>query len=157
MVNLRSQGTTCQLPRDYPTCCKETPAPKDKGTASIKEKGKENAIKEKGKGKDKEKSFVGKGEEKADVEKADNPQKRMKIDSIQLCTMVSAYNVFFKRYSDKMTTKGKKTTQLIPTKVWVDVYDIYKSEFPDSSFTQVHLKEKLRETLKDIGIGNSNA
>ncbi|CAM6083497.1 unnamed protein product [Calypogeia fissa] len=80
----------------------------------------------------------------------------MKIDSIQLCTIGSTYNVFFERYNDKIKTKGKKTTQLIPTKVWVDVYDMYKSKFPDSSFTQVHLKERLRETLKDIGTGNSN-
>lgn len=55
-------------------------------------------------------------------------------------------------------SKGRKklTKQLIPKKVWVEVYKDYVGYFPSSTFKENSLKDHLRDNLKDMKSGVNN-
>lgn len=84
--------------------------------------------------------------------KKKKPVPRDVVDEDHLCTLVSAYNVHFEEYS-----KGKtNVTQLIPSLVWKATYASYLHVYPASVFKQESLKDKLRDSLKELATGNSN-
>ncbi|CAM6100772.1 unnamed protein product [Calypogeia fissa] len=68
------------------------------------------------------------------------------VDSLHIRTMVAAYNHHIVIYSKNR----KKVGQLIPGKVWKVVYAHYKTVFPTSPFQEETLKDRLRETLKEM-------
>lgn len=73
------------------------------------------------------------------------------VNSFHLSELIEAYNFCFAEYS-----KSRKMSQLIPALVWRDVYLLFKSSFRASSFSEDTLKERLRETLRELKTGNSN-
>ena len=74
------------------------------------------------------------------------------VESLYLNCMVSTYNQFFASYS----INWKNMSQLIPCLVWKNVYEHYCKQFPNSQLKKETLKDKLRETLKELKIGTSN-
>jgi hypothetical protein len=67
--------------------------------------------------------------------------------------MAAAYNHHFAIYS----RDRKQVTQLIPKAVWKSVYTAYLEAYPDSQFAEDTLKDRLRETLKELKTtGTSN-
>lgn len=46
--------------------------------------------------------------------------------------------------------------QLIPKKVWAEVYKDYLQYFPSSTFKECSLKDYLRDSLKDMKSGVNN-
>ena len=69
-----------------------------------------------------------------------------------LSSLVAAYTTHFAAYSKGRTT----VTQLVPGKVWKLVYDQFLREHPGSKFAEETLKDRLRETLKELKTGTSN-
>lgn len=74
------------------------------------------------------------------------------VDSFHLASLVTAYNSCFAEYS----STRKNVTQLIPSLVWKEVHLLYRNSFPDSPFSEETLKDRLRETLKELKTGTSN-
>lgn len=74
------------------------------------------------------------------------------VDSHVLSFLVSSYTTHFATYSSGKTN----VTQLVPGKVWKMVYDQFLREHPGSKFQEDTLKDKLRETLKELKTGTSN-
>jgi uncharacterized protein YifE (UPF0438 family) len=75
------------------------------------------------------------------------------INSDHLSTLISGYQVHFAAYSSR---RIKAVTQLIPGTVWKAMYKDYLEQYPDSSFKESNLKERVRETLNELETGNSN-
>ena len=74
------------------------------------------------------------------------------VDSLHLSCLVASYNVHFAKYC-----KGRKqVTQLVPSIVWKEVFKEYKEHYSNSPFVEETLKDRLRETLKEIKTGTSN-
>lgn len=74
------------------------------------------------------------------------------MDKVHLCTLIVAYNVHFKKYS-----AGKmNVTQLITSLVWKSMYATYLLQHPGSMFKADNLKERLRDSLKELKTGTSN-
>ena len=74
------------------------------------------------------------------------------VDSIVLSSLVSSYTTHFAMYSNG----GTNVTQLVPGKVWKLVYEQFLQEHPGSKFVEDTLKDRLRETFKELKIGTSN-
>lgn len=74
------------------------------------------------------------------------------VDSFHLSKLVKAYNFYFQEYSKKR----KNILQLIPSLVWKDVYMLYNSSFPESPFSKDTLRDRLRETSKELKTSTSN-
>lgn len=74
------------------------------------------------------------------------------VGSIHLSTLVAAYNVHFPLYCEGRT----KVSQVIPVIVWRNVYLEYQKVYPVSPFQEETLKERLRESLKELETGTSN-
>ena len=75
------------------------------------------------------------------------------VASDHLSTLISSYNVHFAEYS----TGRKNVTQVIPSLVWKNVYSDYIKIYPNSTFKETTLKERIRETLTELDTGNSNS
>jgi len=89
---------------------------------------------------------------KVKVPRRDQRQRAL-IESWHLSTMAAAYNHHFAIYS----RDRKQVTQLIPKAVWKSVYTAYLEAYPDSQFAEDTLKDRLRETLKELKTtGTSN-
>lgn len=89
---------------------------------------------------------------------ASNPGRRVPtareiVDEEHLCTLIAAYNLHFERYSQTKVN----VTQTIPALVWKNTYATYLEAHPNSVFRQESLKDRLRDTLKELETGNSNA
>ena len=69
-----------------------------------------------------------------------------------LSLLVSLYTTHFATYSSGRTN----VTQLVPGKVWKLVYEQFLREHLRSKFVEDTLKDRLRETLKELKIGTSN-
>jgi hypothetical protein len=66
---------------------------------------------------------------------------RQLVDSIQLNTMVTFYNLHFANYS-----LGKKqVTQLIHIVMWKQIYINYQTTYPDSYLVEETLEDILKE------------
>ncbi len=77
---------------------------------------------------------------------------RQLVDSIQLNTMATSYNLHFVNYS-----LGKKhVIQLIPTLMWKQVYIDYQTIYHDSYLMEKNFKDWLWNILKELKIGISN-
>ena len=74
------------------------------------------------------------------------------VDSIVLSSLVSSYTTHFATYS----SGRRNVTQLVPGKVWKLVYEQFLREHLGSKFAEDTLKDRLRETLKELKIGTSN-
>ena len=74
------------------------------------------------------------------------------VDSHVLSSLVSSYTAHFATYSSGRTN----VTQLVPEKVWKLVYEQFLREHSGSKFVEDTLKDRLRETLKELKIGTSN-
>ena len=74
------------------------------------------------------------------------------VDFVVLSSLVSSYTTHFATYSNGRTN----VTQLVPGKVWKLVYEHFLREHPGSKFAEDTLKDKLRETLKELKTGTSN-
>ena len=69
-----------------------------------------------------------------------------------LSSLVSLYTTHFATYSSERTN----VTQLVPGKVWKLVYERFLREHSGSKFVEDTLKDKLRETFKELKTGTSN-
>lgn len=89
------------------------------------------------------------GKDKSAKEK----QGRQLVDHEHVCKLVHDYWKYFTTFN-----KGQKknTKQLIPNKVWIDVYKDYLQEFSTSTFKADSLKDHLKDSLKDITSGVKN-
>ena len=74
------------------------------------------------------------------------------VISVVLSSLVVAYTTHFAAYS-----RGKTSvSQLVPRKVWKLVYDQFLCEHHGCKFVEETLKDRLRETLKELKTGTSN-
>lgn len=62
--------------------------------------------------------------------------------------LVKSYHKAFAEF--KRSRKGVPTSQLIPSKVWKQVFKEYRKQFPNSSFKEDSLRDHLRLSLKDL-------
>jgi hypothetical protein len=77
---------------------------------------------------------------------------RQIVHTVHLSTLISSYNTHFAGYS----VGRANFTQVIPGKVWKEVYEDYKTTFPDSAFTEDALNVLVREELAQLNTGTSN-
>ena len=77
---------------------------------------------------------------------------RLIVDSSVFSSLVSSYTTHFATYSNGRTN----VTQLVSEKVWKLVYEQFLREHPGSKFAEDTLKDRLRETLKELKTGTSN-
>lgn len=61
-------------------------------------------------------------------------------------------------YDFSLFSKGRKnaTLQLIPNKVWLNIYKDYLAQYPNSKFKEDSLKDHLHDNLKDMKSGVNN-
>jgi hypothetical protein len=74
------------------------------------------------------------------------------VDSLHLSTVIASYNNHFANYS----IGRSKNTQLIPGKVWKNIYEDYKNTFPKSPFAEETLKFRVRDELSQLKTGTAN-
>jgi hypothetical protein len=77
---------------------------------------------------------------------------RSVVESEQLSVMVASYHQHFGKYSNGR----KQVLQLIPNAVWKLVYADFLQRFEDNLFQEETLKERLRDTLRELETGTSN-
>ena len=77
---------------------------------------------------------------------------RSVVESEQLSVMVASYHQHFGKYSNGR----KQVLQLIPNAVWKLVYADFLQRFEDNLFQEETLKERLRDTLRELKTGTSN-
>ena len=77
---------------------------------------------------------------------------RSVVESEQLSVMVASYHQHFGKYSNGQ----KQVLQLIPNVVWKLVYVDFLQRFEDNLFQEETLKERLRDTLRELKTGTSN-
>jgi hypothetical protein len=73
------------------------------------------------------------------------------VDSLHLSTLISSYDNHFANCSSGRS----KTTQLIPGKVWKQVYEDYKNKFPNSPFAKETLKFRVHDDLSHLKTGTA--
>ena len=75
------------------------------------------------------------------------------IDSVHLSLLVSSYHKHFNEYS---IGRKKASSQLVPSLVWKLVYADFIKEYPNSTWKEDSLKERLRCALAELKTGTSN-
>ena len=75
------------------------------------------------------------------------------IDSVHLSLMVSSYHKHFNEYS---VGRKKTSFQLVPSLVWKLVYADFMKEYPNNTWKEESLKERLRVALAKLKMGTSN-
>ncbi|KAG0606305.1 hypothetical protein M758_9G130600 [Ceratodon purpureus] len=71
------------------------------------------------------------------------------VESLHIRTMIASYKHHIAVYSKDR----EQVNQLIPSAVWKGVYAYYIKQFPNSPFVEETLKDRLRETIKEIQSG----
>lgn len=60
---------------------------------------------------------------------------------------------YWKRFGVYSKNRKKAVVQLVPKKVWQNIYADYKLTFPNSTFKDDNLKDQLKDPLKDMKSG----
>ncbi|KAG9400820.1 hypothetical protein AC1031_010258 [Aphanomyces cochlioides] len=77
---------------------------------------------------------------------------RQIVDSVHLSVLVASYRNHYSSYSELHPNKS----QLVPSKVWKEIYNEYRAAHPDSPFSQETLKMRLRGELSALSTGTSD-
>jgi hypothetical protein len=71
------------------------------------------------------------------------------VESLHIRTMAASYKHHIAVYSKDR----EQVNQIIPSTVWKAVYAHYLKQFPNSPFVEETLKDRLRETVKEMQTG----
>ena len=75
------------------------------------------------------------------------------IDSVHLSLLVSSYHKHFNEY---FVGRKKASSQFVPSLVWKLVYADFIKEYPNSTWKEESLKERLKCALAELKTGTSN-